>query len=88
MTVADIYTRLYSRTYYEKTEQNKFRFLNKSLIIDRRANVPIEIHMLDGVFFMQSHKQIANESLFRLEINQENIKFYSAVNNLPLWELE
>ncbi|SFW65133.1 hypothetical protein SAMN05661012_03251 [Chitinophaga sancti] len=88
MTVNDIYTRLYSRTYYDKTEQYKFRFLNKSLIIDRRANIPIEIHMLDGIFFMQAYKQIANESLFRLEMNEENIRFYSAINNVPLWELE
>ncbi|WP_262487765.1 hypothetical protein [Chitinophaga sancti] len=44
--------------------------------------------MLDGIFFMQAYKQIANESLFRLEMNEENIRFYSAINNVPLWELE
>lgn len=88
MTISDIYARLYSRTYYDKTEQNKFRFSNSSLIIDRRANIPIVIHMLDGIFYMQALKQIANESLFRIEMNDENIKFYSIINDHQLWELE
>lgn len=88
MTISDIYARLYSRAYYDKTENNKFRFLNNSLCIDRRAIVPIVIHMLDGVFYMQALKEIANESLFRLEMNEEDIKLYSTVNGRPIWTLE
>jgi len=88
MTVSDIYAKLYSKTYYDKTEQFKFRFLNNNLIIDRRATVPFVIHIMDGTFFMQAFKKIANESLFRIELNEENIRFYSATNDIPLWELE
>ncbi|WPQ61286.1 hypothetical protein SIO70_23290 [Chitinophaga sancti] len=88
MTVSDIYEKLYSRAYYDKTENNKFRFLNNSLFIDRRSIVPIVIHMLDGIFYIQAFKQIANESLFRLEINEDDIKIYSALDDHPLWTLE
>jgi hypothetical protein len=88
MTVTDIYDRLQSRSYYERTEQHKFRFSDNALFIDRRALVPIVIHMLDGVFYMQALKQIANESLFRLEMDEDAIKVYSAVNDQPIWTLE
>jgi hypothetical protein len=44
--------------------------------------------MLDGIFYMQALKQIANESLFRLEMNEFNIKIYSAVDDQPIWTLE
>jgi hypothetical protein len=44
--------------------------------------------MLDGVFYMQALKQIANESLFRLEMNEDDITFYSTVNENALWTLE
>ena len=88
MTVSDIYTRLYSRAFYEKTGQHKFRFLNNALFLDRRAIIPIVIHMLDGVFYLQSLKEIANESLFRREMNEEEIMLYSANSGNPLWVLE
>lgn len=88
MTISDIYERLYRRPYYDRTEQFKFRFLNNALFIDRRAIIPIVIHMLDGVFYMQALKQIANESLFRLEMNEDDITFYSTVNENALWTLE
>lgn len=88
MTINDIYDRLNSRPFYEQKERNKFRFSDHALYIDRRALIPIVIHMLDGVFYMQSLKQIANESLFRLEMNESNIKVYSAVDDQPIWTLE
>ncbi|RFM31586.1 hypothetical protein [Chitinophaga silvisoli] len=88
MTISDIYNKLHSRAYYEKTEHNKFRFLNNSLCIDRRATIPIVIHMLDGIFYMQSLKKIANESLFRLEMNDEEIKVISTINDSPIFTLE
>ncbi|SFM87041.1 hypothetical protein SAMN05428949_1113 [Chitinophaga sp. YR627] len=88
MTVGDIYARLHSRTYYDRTEQFKFRFVNNALLIDRRAIIPIVIHMLDGIFYMQASKQIANESLFRIQMNEEDITLYSAVDNSALWTLE
>ncbi|PSL30999.1 hypothetical protein CLV42_105362 [Chitinophaga ginsengisoli] len=88
MTISDIYEKLYSRSYYEKTGQHKFRFLNSSLFLDRRANIPIVIHMLDGVFYLQASKQIANESLFRLEMNGDEIMLYGENRASPLWVLE
>ena len=88
MTISDIYDRLYSRAFYEKTGQHKFRFLNNLLFLDRRATIPIVIHMLDGVFYLQSLKEIANESLFRLEMTEEEIMLYSTNSGNPLWVLE
>lgn len=88
MTISDIYNRLYSRSFYEKTAQHKFRFSDNVLFIDRRALVPIVIHMVDGIFYMQALKQIANESLFRLEMNEDDIKVYRAVDDQPIWTLE
>lgn len=88
MTISDIYDRLHSRAFYERTEQHKFRFADSALGIDRRALIPFVIHMLDGVFYMQALKQIANESLFRLEMNENDIRVYSAVNDQPIWTLE
>lgn len=88
MTITDIYDRLHSRAFYERTAHHKFRFSDNSLFIDRRAFVPIVIHMLDGIFYMQALKQIANESLFRLEMNDNEIKVYSAVDDQPIWTLE
>jgi hypothetical protein len=83
-----MYDKLYSRAYYEKTEHNKFRFSNNSLCIDRRALIPIVIHMLDGIFYMQALKKIANESLFRLEMDDEEIKVISTVDDSPIFTLE
>lgn len=88
MTISEIYARLYSKTYYDRVEQFKFRFLNNALFIDRRALIPIVIHMLDGVFYLQALKQIANESLFRIEMNEYDITLYSTVNESPCWTLE
>lgn len=88
MTVGDIYAKLYSRSYYEKAGNQKFRFLNSSLFLDRRATIPIVIHMLDGIFYLQTLKQIANESLFRLEMREEEIFLYGENNDHPLWILE
>jgi len=88
MTVKDLYEKLYSRAYYEKTGQHKFRFLNSSLFVDRRANVPIVIHMLDGVFYLQALKQIANESLFRIEMKGDEIMLYGENMEDPLWVLQ
>lgn len=88
MTVSDMYAKLYSRSYYEKTGQQKFRFLNSSLFLDRRANIPFVIHMLDGVFYLQALKQIANESLFRLELNEDEIMLYGEDRDNPSWILE
>ncbi|ACU61791.1 hypothetical protein [Chitinophaga pinensis] len=88
MTINDIYARLHSRTYYDRVEQFKFRFLNNALFIDRRAIIPIVIHMLDGVFYMQALKQIADESLFRLELNEDDIILYSTENECARWTLE
>jgi len=88
MTVSDMYAKLYSRCYYEKTGQQKFRFLNSSLFLDRRANIPFVIHMLDGVFYLQALKQIANESLFRLELNEDEIMLYGEDRDNPSWILE
>lgn len=88
MTISDIYARLYSRAYYEKTGQHKFRFSDNALLLDRRATIPIAIHMLDGVFYLQVSKQIANESLFRLEMTEEEIMLYSTNSDSPLWILE
>lgn len=88
MTIKDLYTKLHSRTYYDKSENRKFRFINNSLFIDRRANIPIVIHMLDGIFYIQTLQQIENESLLRLQINDEDIRLYSAVNDSKVWILE
>ena len=88
MTISDIYERLYNRTYYDRTEQYKFRFLNNAIVIDRRAMIPFVIHMLDGIFYMHASMKIANESLFRLEMNESEIRLYSAINDQPLWTLE
>lgn len=88
MTVSDIYAKLHSRSYYEKTGQQKFRFLENALFLDRRANIPFVIHMLDGVFYLQALKQVANESLFRLEMNGEDIMLYGENKDTPLWILE
>ncbi|MBW8683331.1 hypothetical protein [Chitinophaga rhizophila] len=76
MTVNEIYTILYSKSYYEKSGQHKFRFLNSSLFVDRRANVPFVIHMLDGIFYLQALQEIANESLFRIEMNGDEIMLH------------
>lgn len=88
MTISDIYARLYNKTYYDITEQNKFRFMNNGLIIDRCAIIPFVIHMLDGIFYMHASQKIANENLFRLEVNEFDIKLYSTITGSPLWTLE
>ena len=88
MTISEIYERLYNRTYYDRTEQYKFRFLNNAIVIDRRAMIPFVIHMLDGIFYMHASRKIANESLFRLEMNESDIRLYSTINDQPLWTLE
>lgn len=88
MTVSDIYDKLYSRSYYEKTGQHKFRFLNSSIFLDRRADVPFIIHMVDGAFYLQASKQIGNESLFRLEIKDAEILLYGENEENPLWVLQ
>ncbi|SHM71532.1 hypothetical protein SAMN05216311_10343 [Chitinophaga sp. CF418] len=88
MTVSDIYTKLYSRSYYEKTGQHKFRFLKSSLFLDRRANIPFVIHMLDGVFYLQALTKIVNESLFRIEMKGDEIMLYSENRDNLLWVLE
>ncbi|WP_343670817.1 hypothetical protein [Chitinophaga sp.] len=62
--------------------------MNNSLCIDRRAIVPIVIHMLDGIFYMQALRQIENESLFRLEMNEDDIILYSIDDDYPVWVLE
>jgi hypothetical protein len=87
MTVSDIYAKLYSRSYYEKSGQQKFKFLNSSLFLDRRANVPFVIHMLDGLFYLQTLREIANQSLFRLEMNEDEIMFYVENTDSPVWTL-
>jgi len=88
MTVSDIYTKLYSKSYYEKTGQHKFRFCESNVFLDRRANVPFVIHMLDGVFYLQALKQIVNDSLFRLEMNEDEIMLYGENKDTPLWILQ
>lgn len=88
MTVEELYTRLYSKTYYDVTEQNKFRFSNNALIIDRCAFISFVIHMLDGIFYLQVFKNIRSESLFRIEIHEADIGIYSITNDHRIWTLE
>lgn len=88
MTIEELYTRLYSRTYYDVTEHNKFRFSNNALCIDRCALVSFVVHMLDGIFYLQVFKKIKSESLFRIEIRESDIGLYSINNDQQLWALE
>lgn len=88
MTVSDIYARLYNRAYYEKAGHQKFKFLNNAVFVDRRSNVPFVIHMLDGIFYLQALNKISNQSLFRIEMNEDEILLYAENSNEPLWILE
>lgn len=88
MTIEELYTKLYSRTYYDVTEQNKFRFANNGLFIDRCALINFAIHMLDGIFYLQVFKKIKSESVFRIEIHETDIGLYSIINDHQFWTLE
>ena len=88
MTINDIYAKLYSRSYYDKLGQHKIKFINNCLFVDRRADVSFSIYTKDGIFYLQTLEKIADESLFRLEINEEEIILYVQQTNDPLWILE
>lgn len=91
MTVTDIYDLLYSRNFYEKNGNKRFRFKDNALMVDRCALVPFAIYEEDGCCYINITTCVFLERDLRIEWEHSDgctFHFYGKTTGLQALILE